>query len=110
MSGTQIELGQPSAEQHDIRWLETTLNLAACWLHADELITARGETVSYATKRWIRQLASESEWIISGNDGYKHVAHATDEEIAHFVNRMQSQIVVMNHRIAAVLRNKASLN
>ncbi|MEI8288639.1 MAG: hypothetical protein WCH99_04150 [Verrucomicrobiota bacterium] len=96
--------------KEDILWLETTLRFSNCWLHADELLVARGDAVDFAGKRWIRAVASESEWIISGNDGYKHVAHATDEEITHFVNRMKSQIDVMTVRIEAVQRNKASLN
>lgn len=100
----------PHIQRSDIEWLEKTLSGSGAWLHADELLTARNVPADYAGKRWVRAVASESEWIISGNDGYKHVRHATEDELNHFVNRMQSQIVVMNHRIAAVLRNKASLN
>ena len=95
---------------NDIKWLETTLRNADSWRHADELLTAKNEFQTPANRRWMLALASQSEWIISGNYGYLHVACATADELDHFVARMQSQVDVMKARIAAVHRNKNSLN
>lgn len=100
----------PRVTDADIHWLEKTLRFAEAWLHADELLLAHTDAVDYAGKRWIRAVASQSNWVISGNEGYKHVACATREEVQHFVDRMNSQIEVMRKRTAAVQVNKASLN
>jgi len=50
-------------------------------------------------------VASECENIISGQRGYKHIAHATPEEINHAANWLESQAKKMSERACAIRRN-----
>lgn len=69
-------------------WLETLLFGAQCWMSARAIMeTTKGRVID----REIRQVASESSKIISGQKGYKHIAHATAEEVNHSANWLISQ-------------------
>jgi hypothetical protein len=78
-------------------------------------LTHEGRLIAIARNAWhttfgrvkdrdIRQLASESPNIISGQRGYKHVAHATAEEINHAANWLESQAKKMSDRAGAIRR------
>ena len=87
----------------DVRWLEQLLKGANCWLTArDILLTAGGTQLN---DRIVRGLASASAWIISGQKGYKHLEHATPEEIAHCTHWLESQAKRMSDRAGAIRRN-----
>jgi hypothetical protein len=74
------------------------------WTGATSLISSEkfwiGSLESH--KREVRRQASMSSRIISGQYGYRHVAHATREEMEHFVNEMRSQARKMIKRAADV--------
>ena len=77
--------GTPSVEAS---WLERLLLEGKCWMTArDIMLTSTGSVLD----RDIRQIASESTKIISGQKGYKHIAHASMEEIDHASNWLISQ-------------------
>lgn len=76
------------AENADLEWIEKLLHGAQCWMTAkDIMLTVAGRVHD----RDIRELASSSKKIISGQRGYKHVAHATAAEIDHSANWLISQ-------------------
>lgn len=69
-------------------WLEKLLFEGKCWMSArDIMLTTAGRVID----REIRQLASDCPRIITGQKGYKHLAHATPEEINHAANWLVSQ-------------------
>ncbi|HEY4415723.1 MAG TPA: hypothetical protein VGO57_08530 [Verrucomicrobiae bacterium] len=69
-------------------WLEKLLFEAKCWMSArDIMMTTQGRIID----REIRQVASECNRIISGQKGYKHIAHATAGEVDHSANWLISQ-------------------
>jgi hypothetical protein len=69
-------------------WLEKLLFESRCWMTAGDIqLTTKGSVID----REIRQVASESCRIISGQKGYKHIAHATPEEVNHSANWLISQ-------------------
>jgi len=45
------------------------------------------------------------EWLISGQKGYKHIDHATLDEVNHFAAAMRSQAKLMDERAAKLLTN-----
>ena len=77
----------------DVQWFEKLLRNHGDWLTAAEVLNLVLRKPSDDNKRWIRELASRSEWILSGpgSPGYKHIEHCTPEEIKHFKNALISQ-------------------
>ncbi len=85
----------------ELAWLEKLLLEARCWMTAGDItLTTMGRVID----RDIRQMASESPRIISGQKGYKHVAHATAEEVNHAANWLESQAKKMSDRACAIRR------
>jgi hypothetical protein len=75
-------------ESISVKWLENLLRGGGCWMTAKDIIlSTRGK----AHERTLRDLASQSGQIITGQKGYKHIEHATAEEIAHASNWLISQ-------------------
>jgi len=80
---------QPApAPAADISWLEKLLLQGRGWMTAGDIIeTNKGRVLD----RDIRAIASDCHRIISGQKGYKHVAHATPAEVNHSANWLVSQ-------------------
>lgn len=93
----------PEKDAENVRWLENYLKSSRDWMEggALELIAGREKYQG----RWVRALAQASEWVISGQKGYKHLEHATAEEVSHFVNWMESQGKKMIGRAEKIRRN-----
>lgn len=82
-------------------WLEKLLFESKCWMTAGDVqLTTQGRVLD----REIRQVASESCKIISGQKGYKHIAHATSEEVNHAANWLESQAKKMSDRACGIRR------
>ncbi|HYG36371.1 MAG TPA: hypothetical protein VEC99_16375, partial [Clostridia bacterium] len=64
-----------------------------------------GREDSDDSRRWVRALAQASDWVISGQKGYKHLSHATAEEVNHFIHWMESQGKKMIGRAERMRRN-----
>jgi hypothetical protein len=95
------DLFSAAPEDVSVKWLENLLRGSGCWMTANDIsYTTRGK----AHERILRELASASDQIISGQKGYKHVAHATAEEIAHASNWLMSQGKKMIKRGIAIRR------
>jgi len=75
------------------------------WLFGfGDWITASGicQYLDNLSDRKIRNLASELVLIISGQHGYKHIKHATIEEIGHAANWLESQAKKMSDLACAI--------
>ena len=90
------------ASAGDAAWLEEMLRGAGTWMSARDITLSTRGVVG---DRAVRALASGSPWIISGQKGYKHLEHATAEEIAHASNWLISQGKVMIRRGLRIRRN-----
>lgn len=90
--------------ERNVAWLENLLRGAAAWMTAHNILLTIG-AAGEDQRRMIRELASQSEWIISGQKGYKHLEHATPEESAHAANWLESQAKKMSERACALRRN-----
>ena len=83
------------------QWLENLLRGAGCWMTARDIAES---THGRVNDRDIRELASSSHQIISGQKGYKHADHSTPEELAHAKNWLISQGRKMIQRGIAIGR------
>ena len=102
---TQLSLFAPPPDDPNIKWLESLLESRAALLTAAQVLAAAGQDDADWRRRSVRALAQASDWIISGQRGYKHLAHATAEEASHFVGWMESQARLMTQRAERVRRN-----
>lgn len=108
MNAGQPELfEQPRhAPAADVAWFERLLQGGQVWMTAGDILLSVMKPADEKNKRWLRLLASQSHWIISGQKGYRHVEHCTIEEINHCANMLESQALEMSHR-AGRLRKAA---
>lgn len=102
----QQELNLRTAEgwQEAMHRLEALLRDRG-WAWSADLCQAMGIAPTENGKRQIRLLASGSEWIISGQKGYKHLQFATAEEFAEFRMTWMAQAKSICKRVARVTRN-----
>ena len=100
---TQLHLLQDPSEADNVRWLEGLLRDRPGWMTAAQIVQLVDKGPNF--DRTLRKLASLSKWLITGQKGYKHVSHATAEEVDHFENWMLSQSRQMAGRALAVKRN-----
>jgi len=109
MSETELDLfNQPPHDAvNDVLWLEKVLHDAKDWMSAAEILQLVGRRPGDDGKRWIRDLASRSKWILSGpgSPGYKHIRNSTPEEIKHYKNSLISQGKDMIHRAIKISRS-----
>jgi hypothetical protein len=104
-------LPDDATDARDCRWLEDLLRVHKGWMNAAQILQIVGVEIAVgsargdAAKRQLRQLANASPWLISGQRGYKHLEHATAEEVNHFVNWMESQASQMTRRAELIRRN-----
>jgi hypothetical protein len=75
------------------------------WLTAAQLLQKIGEAPTDSKKRQLREIANASQGkIISGQKGYRHIRHATPEEILHAAAWLEHQAVEMGERAKAIRR------
>lgn len=99
---SQPDLFGIEADSVSVKWLENLLRGSGCWMTAKDIIlTTRGK----AHERTLRELASKSSQVISGQKGYKHIEHATAEEIDRAANWLVSQGKQMIKRGISIRRS-----
>ncbi len=96
---------KPDKASRDVAWLENTLRGAGCWMTSGDILLSINLAKSDDSKRWLRELASASVWILSGQKGYKHIEHASAEEIHHAASWLESQAKKMADRAGALRHN-----
>jgi hypothetical protein len=75
------------------------------WLKAADLLRKLNEAPSETNKRKLRRISEHSQGkIISGQKGYKHIRHATPEEITHAANWLRHQAKEMDQRATEILK------
>ena len=74
----QLGLFDAKPGDANVVWLETLLKGAGCWMTAKDIMLSCGFKLH---DRDVRELASASGWIVSGQRGYRHMEHATVEEV-----------------------------
>lgn len=105
----QLGLFEARPGDANVVWLECFLKQHARWIKAGEILSWHGREETEDQKRLLRSLASASEWIISGQSGYKHIEHATPEENDHCANSLISQGKKMIKRGIALRANAHKL-
>lgn len=101
----QPELFRSEPQDPSVSWLENLLLTESGWMTAKEILERVNYAVTDSNKRWVRQLASASEWILSGQRGYLHVQRATTEEVQHAAAWLESQGKLMSQRACRLRRN-----
>lgn len=97
----QPELFNAPPEIPDVAWLEHFLESGQVWFTAKDIqLSTRGKIGDRA----LRELASASAKIISGQKGYRALCHASPEEINHAANWLESQASKMSNRACAIRR------
>jgi len=102
----QLGLFESRPGDANVQWLELLLQQSHDWMTARQIIAA---CFGKLHDRDVRELASASRWIISGQRGYKHIEHATAEESAHAANWLISQGKKMIKRGIAIRTNAHKL-
>lgn len=101
----ELPIFQVDPADPNIAWFENYLKEHRDWMTAREILTIAGKADGDESRRWVRALAQESAWVISGQKGYKHLQGATAEEVNRFVNWMESQGKKMIGRAERMRRN-----
>ena len=101
----QLGLFEVKPGDANVVWLECFLKQHARWIKAGEILRFHGREETEDQKRLLRSLASASEWIVSGQSGYKHIEHASPEEIHHATAALISQGKKMIKRGIVLQRN-----
>lgn len=106
----ELPLANETPPDESVDLLIAVLDQSTGWLNAEELCVKLGSKPTDTNKRKIRNLANASTGkIISGQKGYKHIRHATPEEITHAANWLRHQAKEMDDRAAQILRQYHSL-
>jgi hypothetical protein len=88
----------PKASARNVEWFVNLLR-GRGWVLARDLLVEVGQPVTDGNKRFLRDLANQSEGKIgSGQKGYKLVEEMTAEEFAHAENWLASQEAEMKRR------------
>ena len=97
---TRLELAPAESDPAGL-WLEKLLRESKCWMTAGDIMqTTKGRVID----RDIRQLASDSRRIIGGQKGYKHILHATAEEVNRWANSLESRARKLSERAIGIRR------
>lgn len=104
-SDPQLGLFEPRPQvAPSANWLERLLLERRGWVTAREILTHAGREDNDAARRLLRVQANKSDQILSGQRGYRHLAHATPEEIHHAAAWWESQAGEMQRRAIALRR------
>ena len=84
----------------EVATLESILYRSKGWMKSAEIVRRWGDMrVNESSKRFIRRVASMSPKVISGDEGYRHVTHATVAECHLAANRLLSMKQAIDRRI-----------
>ena len=98
----QLGLFESKPGDTNVVWLENVLAGADDWMTARVIMEKCGGQLH---DRDVRELASASGWILSGQRGYRHMSHATTEEIDRASAWLVSQGKKMIQRGMLLRRN-----
>jgi hypothetical protein len=103
----ELPLFRPLPDDPNIQWLLDTLDRARSWMTAAALRQASGDRLD---DRHIRALAAAAAPnLVSGQRGYRHIRHATTEEINRAADWLESQAREMLKRSQSLRRRHHQL-
>lgn len=106
----QLEMFAPAKEDVNVVFLASHLREHPGWHTAQELLEGWQLPDTESNRRLIRALASQATPdVISGQKGYKHVQHATPDEVHHCASWFESQAKEMAERAQAIRRRAHQL-
>lgn len=88
----------------DPGWIETILLESGKWMKAADVLLRVGLDNTEDHKRMVRDIASQSRLIISGQEGYLHLQHATADQVNQTTEAWMSQGKKMIQRAIRVRR------
>lgn len=91
----QLPLFRAAPDDPNLRWLLDHLDRVRDWQPARAIVEASAGVLN---DRTVRALAAASDHIISGQHGYRHIDHATADEIRHAWTWLESQANAMRQR------------
>ena len=99
-----------SPAEADVAWFVKLLEGARTWMTAKDILLSikrvnEDGSINEDDKRWLRSLASATDWVLPGQKGYLHLHHASAEEINHAANVLESQAKKMGERAGALRSN-----
>lgn len=94
----------PAVEAGDVEALERLLLRAGGWRTESEVLVALGRADTESQKRQVRRWANLSPRIISGQDGYKHLKHASVAEVQHCCAALECQAKEVAERVGRIRR------
>ena len=97
MSQDELPLFAEPPDEHIARFVHL-LALLGDWITSTQVCHHLVLPVNESSRRMIRDWANASDDVISGQRGYRHVTHATADDISHFCNWMESQASRMQSR------------
>lgn len=100
---TQLKFFEAKPEDRNVQWLERVLDEDRNWLTAQTLAQRSGGVLS---DRQVRMLAGASPRVLSGpgSPGYRHIRHATPEEVHHWTSALLAQGKAMIKRGTSIRR------
>lgn len=90
------------ADDSNVAWLVDLLREQKCWMTAKRIIELSGDRLSDRDIRALAEAASGD--LLSGQKGYRHISHATPEEIHHAAAWLESQASKMALRAQRIRR------
>ena len=93
-----------NSPDESVAWFEKFLAGGQIWFTASDILISLGRPVSDANKRWLRDLAGKSDFILAGQKGYRAMQHATPEEIHHCAAWLEHQAKAMAERAGRIRR------
>lgn len=89
----------PVAEPEHVARLVALLDEAVDWRTAEEVLAHFGWLPTESNKRRVRAWASLTPKVISGQLGYRHLRHASSEEVHHCCARLEHQVKEVADRV-----------
>lgn len=101
-------------DPEEVAWFVKLLHGAGTWMTAKDILLTLGKVKPDGNahdddKRWLRSLASATDWVLSGQKGYLHLSHASAGEIDRAANWLESQARKMGDRAGALRSNAHKL-
>lgn len=105
MSGLPLfDFAPPAAEPAEVARLEALLDEAGDWRTAEEVLAHLGRLPTESNKRRVRAWANLTPRVISGQLGYRHLRHASSEEVHHCCARLEHQVKEVAMRVGRIRR------
>jgi len=107
MHQIEMNLAEGTPDAANVAYLVRMLDEHRGWMTADDI----GRLVDgHWNDRQVRRLAAAAmPMVISGQRGYRHIRHASAEEIDHAANWLESQACEMTRRALSIRRRAHEL-